>query len=291
MGFLPTNIHHPQAPPLKSQGIKTRLVPFIAANLRWDGGGRWVEPFMGSAVVALNLRPARALLADSNPHLVAFYQAIQRGSLTPERVRAHLEREGALLQRSDGAHYYEVRRRFNQTHAPLDMLFLSRSCFNGMMRFNRKGGFNVPFCRKPQRFRPGYITRICNQVRWVGQVLSAVDWTFVTQDWRATLRQVDGPDFVYMDPPYLGRFADYHQVWSEEQADALAAAAGRLPCGFALSMWAQNRYRQNAHLQARWGWTHLATTEHFYHLGATESLRNAVTEALAIAPGFGVVAP
>ena len=45
----------PKAPPIKIQGIKTKLVPLIEASVDWDGLGRWIEPFMGSASVALNV--------------------------------------------------------------------------------------------------------------------------------------------------------------------------------------------------------------------------------------------
>lgn len=51
-------------PPIKCQGIKTKLVPWIKAIVPDDFDGRWIEPFMGSGVVAFNLRPKRALLAD-----------------------------------------------------------------------------------------------------------------------------------------------------------------------------------------------------------------------------------
>ena len=61
-----------KAPPVKIQGIKTKLVPFIRKNITWtrNHSGAWIEPFMGSGVVGLNMRPRRAIMADSNQHLV-----------------------------------------------------------------------------------------------------------------------------------------------------------------------------------------------------------------------------
>ena len=79
-----TGVH---APPLKIQGIKTKVVPHIRDNADWDGSGRWIEPFVGSAVVALNIAPRRALLGDTNPHLIRFYSAIQAGTVTAATVR------------------------------------------------------------------------------------------------------------------------------------------------------------------------------------------------------------
>jgi len=148
-----------KVPPLKIQGIKTKLVPFILKNITWHGKGKWIEPFLGSGVVVFNVCPERALLADVNPHIISVYQAIQQNEISPENLRYFLNREGQFLSELGDDYYYEVRNRFNEGHSPLDFLFLNRSCFNGMMRFNANGQFNVPFCRKPHRFSQAYITK------------------------------------------------------------------------------------------------------------------------------------
>ena len=64
-------------PPIKSQGIKTKLVEWIATNVKEIDFERWVEPFMGTGVVAFNVHPKKALLCDSNPHIINSYIAIQ----------------------------------------------------------------------------------------------------------------------------------------------------------------------------------------------------------------------
>ncbi len=128
----------PKAPPIKTQGIKTKVVPLIASSIMWSGDGRWIEPFFGSGVVALNILPNRAILADINEHLINLYRSIQEGTITGRTVRAHLQREGATLFEKGESHYYALRDRFNEEGDPLDFIFLSRSCFNGMMRFNKR---------------------------------------------------------------------------------------------------------------------------------------------------------
>ena len=135
--------HRTIVPPIKCQGIKTKLVPWIKAMVPPDFDGMWIEPFMGSGVVAFNIIPKHAVLADVNPHLIQFYKSISNGNIIPASTRRHLEGEGAELLRSNGEHYYIVRDRFNRIHDPLDFLFLNRACFNGLIRFNRKGEFNV----------------------------------------------------------------------------------------------------------------------------------------------------
>lgn len=57
-------------PPLKCQGIKTHLVEWIRAHVALEAGGTWLEPFMGSGVVGFNVRPPKAIFADSNPHII-----------------------------------------------------------------------------------------------------------------------------------------------------------------------------------------------------------------------------
>ncbi len=281
--FLPRRIRA-KAPPIKIQGIKTKLVPWIADAVSWHGKGRWIEPFMGSCAVALNIAPERALLCDTNEHVVRFYQSIQDGSITPALVREFLTAEGETLMAVGEDHFYEIRKRFNEHRNPLDLVFLNRSCFNGIMRFNRKGGFNVPFCRKPERFRQALVTRISNQVAWAASVMRGKDWEFKCQGWRETLATAGPDDFVYLDPPYIGRHADYYNQWSEEEADELSHAIKALPAGFAYSMWKGNQHRENAHLEAHFGDFHMETFSHFYHVGSTESLRGEMEEALVISP-------
>lgn len=277
-----------KVPPIKCQGIKTKLVPFILRSIRWDWrkGGRWIEPFLGSGVVAFNLAPPRALLADTNPHIINFYRAIQTGEITPLCVRNYLAAEGARLAREGEDYYYEVRARFNREGNPLDFLFLNRAGFNGLIRFNSEGEYNVPFCRKPNRFTQGYITKIVNQVRWVALQMQGKEWEFRVARWEETLEAAKADDFVYLDPPYEGRHADYYNQWTTEQTCQLIERMLQLPCGYALSMWQENPYRANPLISYLSERLVVRTCEHFYHIGAEEINRNWVREALVIHPEY-----
>ena len=271
-------------PPIKCQGIKTKLVPFILSQIVWQEtiDATWIEPFLGSGVVAFNRLPNRALLADTNPHIIGFYQAIQQGKIDRASVQNFLIHEGEILRQQGSEYYYTVRDRFNQTAAPLDFLFLNRACFNGLMRFNSKGKFNVPFCHKPQRFSQSYITKISNQVQWVARCMVGKDWEFCVADWQETLQRTQPDDFVYLDPPYIGRHTGYHNQWNLEEAEKLAAIAQQLPCGFAASMWLENCRRKNDHIEQHWSNLEIHTHQHYYHVGSHEKLRSAMTEALII---------
>ena len=166
-------------PPIKIQGIKTKLVPLIKQSVVMEADSVWIEPFMGSGVVGFNIEPHRAVFADTNPHIIEFYNRIKSGAITHYTVRAFLENEGRLLEQGDDEYYYAVRTRFNNEYNPLDFLFLNRACFNGMIRFNKDYAFNVPYGHKPQRFTKAYITKIVNQVAHVEKLLRLHSWEFI----------------------------------------------------------------------------------------------------------------
>ena len=267
-------------PPIKCQGIKTKLVPLIRNLLPETLEGKWIEPFMGSGVVAFNIQPRQALLADANPHLINFYQAISDGTITHYSTREHLYREGTLLLKSEGEHYYLVRDRFNQHGDPLDFLFLNRSCFNGLMRFNKKREFNVPFCHKPNRFMKSYVTKISNQVRTVSEIINLNRFEFRCQDFYNTIQDTTEKDTIYCDPPYIGRHTDYYNGWGEREEEALANILSVTPNKFILSTWHSNKYRYNDHIDRYWSQYFINLREHYYHVGAKEDNRNSIIEAL-----------
>jgi len=278
----------PLVPPIKCQGIKTKLVAEIANMAGELSEGRWIEPFCGSSVVALNLQPKRALLCDSNIHIIQFYKDIQSGRLTSLGVREFLSEQGAKLLSIGEAYFYEVRERFNNSPNSLDFLFLNRSCFNGVMRFNRSGRFNVPFCRKPERFAPAYITKIVNQVQTISRVVSVSDWEFRVADFRESIATAEADDVVYADPPYAGRHTDYFNGWSEQDEVDLADLLANLPCKFILSTWHSNEFRTNLQVEKNWASDHfhIFTKAHYYHVGAAEELRHPMLEALITNFGY-----
>lgn len=267
-------------PPIKIQGIKTKIVPLIKSNVVLNKDTLWIEPFMGSGVVGFNIAPMNAIFADTNPHIIAFYNQIKSGKITSHIVREFLEAEGAKLAVQDDAYYYEVRERFNKNHEPLDFLFLNRSCFNGMIRFNKGYGFNVPYGHKPQRFAKAYVTKIVNQVAYVEAKLKCCNWIFLCQSFEDTIKLATNNSFIYCDPPYIGRHVDYYDSWDEISEIALSQALKVCNSNFMLSTWDHNDYRSNEYIDAIWGFCCKCTKEHFYHVGAKEKNRNPMVEAL-----------
>jgi DNA adenine methylase len=267
-------------PPIKSQGIKTKLVPWIKSVVPDNFNGTWIEPFMGTGAVAFNIAPKRAILCDTNPHLIRFYSAIASGEITANIVRDFLTREGETLLSSGEEHYYFIRERFNREHSPLDFLFLNRAGFNGMIRFNRKGGFNIPFCRKPQRFAQSYVTKITNQVSWVSKLIQTKEFTFKCQDFNKTISEASPLDIIYCDPPYIDRHVDYYNGWVDANERALFDTLSNFKGKFILSTWHHNDYRENEYVKTIWSEHSILTRDHFYHVGGSEDNRNPVVEAL-----------
>lgn len=267
-------------PPIKIQGIKTKLVPLIKKNTVMDSTSVWIEPFMGSGVVGFNVEPQRAIFADINPYIIDFYNQIKAGVISPWVVRNHLEREGKRLELGDDKYYYSVRARFNEEHDPLDFLFLNRCCFNGMIRFNKNYEFNVPYGHKPQRFSKAYITKIVNQVAHVTNLLNSYSWEFLCQPFEKTISLARPNDFIYCDPPYIGRHVDYYDSWEEQSEIALHDALMESGAKFMLSTWDHNDFRQNDYIRTIWSDCQKLTKGHYYHIGAKEANRNPIVEAL-----------
>lgn len=162
----------------------------------------------------------------------------------------------------------------------MDFLFLNRSCFNGMIRFNKDYEFNVPYGHKPKRFSKAYITKIVNQVANVESLIQRNSWEFLCQSFEETIGMAAKNDFIYCDPPYIGRHVDYYDSWDERDETALRNALMQTNAKFMISTWDHNKYRSNSYISLLWGGCMKITHDHFYHVGAKEANRNPVVEAL-----------
>ncbi len=267
-------------PPIKIQGIKSKLVPFIKEHLPENISGVWIEPFMGSGVVGFNLAGKNAVFADVNPYIIDFYKGIQTGVISASVVKAYLLKQAPLLRQGGINFYYEVRKRFNSEHNPLDFLFLNRSCFNGLMRFNQNGLYNVPYGHKSERFAQAYITKIVNQTLFVQNKILSSNWSFLCQSFESTIAMANSNDFIYCDPPYIGRHVDYFDSWNAENEQTLCRVLRASTCPVMVSTWHHNQYRSNEFINSLWTGFNIITREHFYHVGAKETNRQPIVEAL-----------
>ncbi|MCC7439116.1 MAG: Dam family site-specific DNA-(adenine-N6)-methyltransferase [Armatimonadetes bacterium] len=271
-------------PPIKSQGIKTKLVPWIM-ELAPKVSGKWIEPFLGTGVVAFNSGYIQAILNDTNPHIIKFYKDIQEKTITAPLMKQYLEREGELLSQAENdgyKHYLKVRTRFNSGEfSSYDFIFLSRAGFNGMMRFGSKGNWNIPFCKKPDRFSQAYITKITNQVAAVSQIIQPEPkWLFYNKSFAEIIPLATENDIIYCDPPYYGRHVDYYNGWTEQDEELLFTLLSKTKAKFILSTWHHNDWRENEMINRFWSKFNIVTKDHFYHNGGSIENRRTVVEAL-----------
>jgi DNA adenine methylase len=202
---------------LKWMGSKRWLVPRLREVYEPHRRRRLVEPFVGGMAVALGLQPARALLADVNPHLANFYRWVQRGMST------HL----AML--NDAESYYQCRAMFNDAirRGTIDssimaelFYYLNRTGFNGVCRFNRDGEFNVPVGKYST------ITYVRDFSQWA---VAMHGWKIECCDFGDL--SIESDDFIFADPPYNATFVDYSSggfSWNDQVrlADLLAKHDG-----------------------------------------------------------------
>lgn len=271
-------------PPIKCQGKKTKLVSHIKelySKLKLDNSV-YYEPFMGSGIVGFNIEPERAIFSDNNPYIIKFYNSIKNKIINHKIVKDFLEEYGLELKKNGKDYYNLVRDRFNKDGNILDFLFLNRCCFNGLMRFNRNGKFNVPYCKKDDRFSQSYITKIVNQVKKVEELLDRhPDWQFICSDWKDIVKDAKEEDIIYCDPPYLGLFSTYYTEYDINNEKELQDFLNNI-CNskWIYSSWKENKDKINEFILDLIGKYDSIDIEHRYQIGSKNEYRNKVVEIL-----------
>lgn len=173
---------------LLAQFKKLRLYPPQDFNPKLNA---YFEPFVGGGAVFFDLLPQKAFLSDLNKELVTTYNVIKNNV---EELIRELKKH-----RTDKEYYLEVRsldpKSLNDVSVASRFIFLNRTCFNGMYRVNKSGGFNVPFGKHTNPM-------ICDEenLRKVSSVLKNVE--IKHQDYKKVLEKAKKGDFIYFDPPY-----------------------------------------------------------------------------------------
>ncbi|ASJ95290.1 MULTISPECIES: Dam family site-specific DNA-(adenine-N6)-methyltransferase [Shewanella] len=177
---------------LKWAGGKFKLVDALTQHL--PEGDRLVEPFVGAGSVFLNTQYKRYLLCDINQDLINLYQIVQT---TPEKyIRA--AKAMFIDAKNDKEAYYLVRSEFNQTSDPflrsVYFLYMNRHGFNGLCRYNSKGGFNVPFGSYKKPYFPE------EEIKAFAEKAQAAEFRCI--GYEQAFDMTEAGDVVYCDPPY-----------------------------------------------------------------------------------------
>ena len=173
--------------------------------------GKYYEPFLGGGSLFFELLPERGVLSDANERLVEAYQSLRD---EPREVIAALQQ-----WRNDEITYYRVRRRNYRNRAirSAQLIYLNRTCWNGLYRVNLSGRFNVPYGHHQRSvFDADHLLRI-------SEALQTVELR--NGDFSSAVHDAKESDFVYFDPPYTTRhsrngFLKYNRnlfTWEDQE--------------------------------------------------------------------------
>jgi len=265
--------------PLKYQGSKLKLIPWIKEVAQFDPAvQQWIEPFLGSGVVALNLVPKWAVVNDINPHVIRMFEMMNENSYFVEGIVATLKSHDEQLQRYGEAYYYKMRDHFNDNFHPNTLLFLNHTCFNGVMRFNKKGKFNVPYGKNDNKLTESYREQLVKKIVDAKEITKM--WGFRSGDYREAFENVNGSDLIYLDPPYIDRESGYYGSWTDADERELHEFVKYTKARVVLSTWYKANGETNEYVNTLWGDLNMHTKEHRYSVGQTKKNRYPVTEVL-----------
>ena len=186
-------------PFVKWAGGTRQLLPVIENHIptKFD---RYFEPFLGGGAVFFSLaakeRKAKWFISDLNSDLVLSYNTIRDNV---KDLVTSLEKHATHYSKDQSGYYYKVRESNpkNEIDIVSRLIFLNKTCFNGLYRVNSKGKFNVPVGRY---VNPNIVNK--ENLFEVSKVLQSKDISIKCQDFEDALKGVGQGDFVYLDPPY-----------------------------------------------------------------------------------------
>jgi len=200
----------------------------VVPPLKWAGGKRWLvqkhghlfpetfnryfEPFFGSGAVFFHLQPSAAVVSDLNSELMNLYRVMRD---RPNDLRRSLRNHE---KRHDELYYYQLRasRPRSLLSRASRLIYLNRTCWNGLYRVNQKGEFNVPKGTKSK------VLLETDDFEFASRVLSCAE--IEVCDFEVTIDRSECGDFLFVDPPYTVKhnnngFVKYNQKlfsWSDQ---------------------------------------------------------------------------
>ena len=187
----------------------------VAPVVKWVGGKRqlldeitpllpkritnYCEPFLGGGAVLFSIQPSKAIVNDLNVDLITVYEVIR------DDVEALIE---SLKKHENTSEYFYALRDIDRDKVSYQslskverasrLIYLNKTCFNGLFRVNSSGEFNSPFGHYKN-------PNIVNEpvLRAVSKYFNASNIAFYSEDFAETLLRVHKGGFVYLDPPYF----------------------------------------------------------------------------------------
>ena len=186
------------APFLKWVGGKRQLMPSIIKHLPENiKNYKYIEPFIGGGAVLFKLQPKNAIINDFNEELINVYKVIKNNL---DELITDLKKH-----KNEAEYFYSIRsldrnkafKNLTNVQRASRVIFLNKTCFNGLYRVNSSGEFNSPFGRYKN-------PNIVNEptLKAVNKFLNCNNIEIKSGDYSEVLKQADKKCFVYLDPPY-----------------------------------------------------------------------------------------
>lgn len=207
-------------PLIKYRGGKSKEIPHIIKHIP-EFKGRYIEPFFGGGALFFYLEPKNAIINDINTKLISFYKGIKndfelvQNELTQiEKIYTlnrknfeELKRKTPNLRVEDANEllYYQIRDMFNDLvekkySDALLYFFINKTAYSGMIRYNAKGEFNVPYGRYAN-LNTTLVTHAHSKLLTNAEIYNL--------DYKYIFEMVGENDFMFLDPPYDCVFSDY----------------------------------------------------------------------------------
>lgn len=207
-------------PLVKYRGGKSKEIPHLTKHIP-SFTGRYIEPFFGGGALYFYLQPKKAIINDINSKLMAFYkgvkfdfellskelQEIEKTYLINRRKFEELKAKTPDLRVDDEneALYYQIRDMFNDLTEKkysdaLLYFFINKTAYSGMIRYNAKGEFNVPYGRYAN-LNTSLVTKAHSKLLANTEIYNL--------DYKNIFEMANEDDFMFLDPPYDCVFSDY----------------------------------------------------------------------------------
>jgi DNA adenine methylase len=207
-------------PLIKYRGGKSKEIPHLVKHIP-KFSGKYIEPFLGGGAIFFYLEPKKAIINDINSKLMAFYLGVKSNFEQLKKELAEIEKQYIINRRKfeelknktpdlrveddNEALYYQLRDMFNdltdKTYSDALLYFyINKTAYSGMIRYNAKGEFNVPYGRY-ENLNTSLVTKAHNNLLSNTEIYN-LDYTKIFE-----MTEVD--DFMFLDPPYDCVFSDY----------------------------------------------------------------------------------
>lgn len=233
-------------PLIKYRGGKSREIPNIEKYIP-QFNGRYIEPFLGGGALYFYLEPQKAIISDINSKLIDFYNGVKNDYPNLRRELTEIEKiyeanrvlfdlakkmhPAERVEDKNEALYYSIRDMYNglkeKTYSDaLLYFFINKTAYSGMIRYNSKGEFNVPFGRY-QHLNTTLVSQEHSALLLNSQIYN--------KDYKDIFDMTKNDDFMFLDPPYDCVFSDYgnreyKDGFSDDSHRKLAADFRNLGC-------------------------------------------------------------